>query len=464
MNVTIAAPYTTEQKGEYTLVLWPEKPTWLLLNEDGFDLFQILADSTDVEEFLSNAIQAGFQKESVVEFMDELERCNCFQPQKIKDPPSYNLADVWLNITRLCNLHCLHCDLDAGAEPGSRLTPREIQETITEALTLTMKSQLLVALTGGEPLMRKDFLDIVELLSQNKNVRIQIITNGTLINQHIAETLSHYMNSMQLKGVVLVSLDGATQKTHEYLRGKGTFSKTLEGIRLLTNHGCPTTISMCIHNQNFHEIERFVELGESLGVDHVDFSVLRRVGRVVTNTMLETPSYYEVIKKLESILVKSTPERIQFMSSVFIPLCLLPVVLPMRSVNCGCGFKTLGIDYNGDVYPCVSWMGKKDQKMGNIRNTSLKTLYFDTPLSKKLRCLNVPQSTVKCGQCLYKYFCGGGCRAETLFQSHTVKGSHPFCDAFELQSFWKEILWFCALHPETIKEIFRAKPMTGEHL
>ena len=113
MNITIATPYTTEQKGEYTLVLWPEKPTWLLLNEDGFDLFQILADSADVEEFLSNAVQAGFQKESVVEFMDELERRNCFQPQKIKDPPSYNLADVWLNITRLCNLHCLHGDLDA---------------------------------------------------------------------------------------------------------------------------------------------------------------------------------------------------------------------------------------------------------------------------------------------------------------------------------------------------------------
>ncbi len=464
MKGIIATPYITEQKGKHTLVLWPEKPTWLLLNEDGFELFQLLSDSASFDGFLNDAHQKGFQRKDVLEFVNELKQRKCFQQKPKKGQlPSHNLVDIWLSITRSCNLRCLHCDVNAGNDTEPPLTPQEVYEIVTEALTLTMKNELLLALTGGEPLMRRDFLDIVELLSQNRKIRIQIITNGTLLNQHIAETLSYHLKSMHLKGLVLVSLDGATQSTHELLRGKGTFSKALEGIKLLIDHGCPTTISMCIHRQNFHEIEAFVELGKSLGVDNVDFSVLRRVGRVASNRTLETPSYRDVIEELENILVKSSPERIRFMSSVFIPLCFLPVALPMRSVYCGCGFKTLGIDYNGDVYPCVSWMGKDDQKVGNIRNMPLKKLYFETSLNRKLHCLNIPQSAAKCSQCPYKYFCGGGCRAETLFESRNFEDAHPFCDTFELQLFWKEILWFCALHPEIIQEILRTK-FSGGHL
>ena len=143
------------------------------------------------------------------------------------EAPMNQFTGLALEITRKCNLRCIHCYLAAGHAGNSKLTMQEIKELLKSVKDL---GGISVAIGGGEPLMRDDCIEIIEYAA-SQDLLISLGTNGTLIDEELAKVLSDLPIKIQ------ISLDGAHKTTHDRVRGEGSFDLTVKGIDNLINEG-----------------------------------------------------------------------------------------------------------------------------------------------------------------------------------------------------------------------------------
>lgn len=184
-------------------------------------------------------------------------------------PARYRLNVHW-SITGACNLRCRHCFMSAPhAKHGSpsREELMNVVEQFAECGVFT------VTLTGGEPLIREDFLDIVDALLAHEIVVTAINTNGWLVDEEL-------LDALEAKGVhptFMVSFDGVG--CHDFLRGvPGAEERTVAALHLLQERGYHVTASMCIHRGNAHVLGETVRTLASLGVSSLKCGSIMELG------------------------------------------------------------------------------------------------------------------------------------------------------------------------------------------
>ncbi|MCK4784155.1 MAG: radical SAM protein [Desulfobacteraceae bacterium] len=168
-----------------------------------------------------------------------------------------------IEITHRCNLNCVHCysNLPASDKTAAQqeLTYREICDIIDQ---LVKEECLWLLLTGGEPLIRKDFIDIYTY-AKDKGMIITLFTNGTLITPQIADYLKEWPPFS-----VEITLYGITKETYERVTGvPGSFERCLEGIHFLLERKIPLKLKTTVTTLNRDELWKIKEYVESLGVE-----------------------------------------------------------------------------------------------------------------------------------------------------------------------------------------------------
>ena len=162
-----------------------------------------------------------------------------------------------LEITYRCNLRCVHCYIDSDKR-RKELPTKEIFAIIDEIVD---EGCLWLLITGGEPLIRDDFLDIY-VYAKEKGLIITLFTNATLINEQIAKCLKKYPPF-----VVDISLYGATRKTYESITGvQGSFESCMRGIHILRDYQIPFSLKTMIMTLNQDEIWKMEKFAKKLGV------------------------------------------------------------------------------------------------------------------------------------------------------------------------------------------------------
>ncbi len=162
-----------------------------------------------------------------------------------------------IEVTARCNVRCSHCYISDINSKGE-LTFPEIQRIIDEVVDAGC---LWFVLTGGEPLLRPDFLDIYTY-AKKKGLFVVVFTNGTLVNERILDCfidLPPY--------AVEISLYGATEETYERVVGvRGSYRRCMDGIELLLKHHMPLSLKTVSVADNQHEIQAIRRFAEKLGV------------------------------------------------------------------------------------------------------------------------------------------------------------------------------------------------------
>jgi radical SAM protein with 4Fe4S-binding SPASM domain len=178
---------------------------------------------------------------------------------------------VW-NLTRACNLRCLHCytDSSAGCYPGE-LTTRECQAVLEDLRDFEVPA---VLFSGGEPLLRPDFFELVARARQ-LGLRVVVSTNGTLIDARAARRLR------QLEvAYVGISLDSAVPAVHDRFRGvDGAFGRALEGIRRCLEARQKVGLRLTLTPHTCRDLSGVFHLAESEKVDRACFYHLCPAGR-----------------------------------------------------------------------------------------------------------------------------------------------------------------------------------------
>ncbi len=293
-----------------------------------------------------------------------------------------SLEMVILELTLACNQKCMHCLADAGKPCDKELTTRDVLKFIDDLNEAQVKT---IAFSGGEPLMRKDFIEIARYAS-GVGLNIIIATNGTLLDDKLVLELKEMrINNIQ------ISLDGINKKTYEQIRGvKGDYDKALKAIKLCKEHGLPVTTRMIIMKQNIGEVDVMMEFANATGIPCIA-SLLNVEGRASKGLFPSMGEYKNQMNSLHDL------DQIS----------LLPVFDKPCSNSCGLGNRMISVKPDGDIVPCVIL---RDCVIGNIRKDNIQSVFLESDVLREIR-ESTPDNIEECRGCEAKKRCLGGCKA-----------------------------------------------------
>ena len=353
---------------------------------------------------------------------------------------------VW-DFTYRCNLRCKHCYASAGIS----MPEMSVEERIYALDKMVDAGVAMLALSGGEPLLGPGFWTILKRAS-DYGLYVAMATNGTLINDDVAEKLSKY-------GLIYaqVSLDSPDPSFHDEFRGvQGAWKKAVQGIKNLKKHGIMVEVSMTITKKNYKTIPRMIKfVKEELGADlfmAFNFVPTGR-GKTILEWDLSPEERWEALGYLCKELYNGFPSAStapQYAVAAFeygLRIGANPMIaghfytINIRSTRfgsmleflggCGAGRVYLALEPNGDIYPCVFLR----KKIGNILKDDFEELWRTNKVLEELRNRDLLKD--ECSTCRYKYICGG-CRARAYNYFNDYLASDPGC--IYAKNSWLKIL------------------------
>ncbi|MFZ3384121.1 MAG: radical SAM protein, partial [Candidatus Methanoperedens sp.] len=187
----------------------------------------------------------------------------------VPNSPIPSLRYLLLNITNRCNLACKHCYLQKSGKLEIDLDVFEKAVSQFEEI-----GGLKLMISGGEPLVHSRFRELMEILPSYE-LRVVVLSNGTLIDRNTARKLSDYVHEVQ------VSIDGIY--SHDLLRGKGSYSRSMKGISNLNEYGIPVSIATMVHKFNTGEFDEMEKLFSKTGAISWSVDVPCIVGSLCEN-------------------------------------------------------------------------------------------------------------------------------------------------------------------------------------
>jgi heme b synthase len=330
-------------------------------------------------------------------------------------------------ITRQCNLSCVHCR--ASAQKGPYLNELTTDECLGLLDNIVSFSTPVVILTGGEPLLRKDIFQIARHGTE-KGLRLVMAVNGTLVDENMAR-------KMQDAGIqrMSVSIDGATAESHDRFRQvSGAFEGALCGMRSAKKVGLEFQINTTITRQNSHELPDILDLAIDLGAaaHHVFLLVPTGRGKDLSDQQVTAQEYEEILTWLYDQMERSPLHLKATCAPQFYRILRQKAREDGKSVtyqNFGLDATTRGclggvsfcfISNVGQVQPC----GFLELNCGDVRESTLERIWTNSPIFRDLRDFNNYRG--RCGQCEYRKVCGG-CRARAYEMAGNFLEEEPYC-------------------------------------
>ncbi|PWU67620.1 TIGR04053 family radical SAM/SPASM domain-containing protein [Gracilibacillus dipsosauri] len=346
---------------------------------------------------------------------------------------------IW-ELTRACELKCLHC----RAEAQYKRHPLELsyEEGINLIDQIHLMDNPLLVFTGGDPLMRNDVYALAEY-AVKKGVRVSMTPSAT------PNVTKEAIQKAKVVGLSrwAFSLDGPTAKIHDHFRGtNGSFDLTIQSIQYLHELEIPVQINTVISKYNYEVLDEMAELVKKLQCVLWSVFFLVPIGRGQAKDMISPAEHEKVLRWLYQL-----SKRVDFDIKTTAAQHYRRVVIQQKmrehknrhdhidyedalikgatgtidglgrapkGVNDGNGF--VFVSHIGDVYPS----GLLPIKAGNVRSSSLANIYQNSTIFKELRDPDLYKG--KCGVCEFRHVCGGS-RSRAYAATGDYLESEPYC-------------------------------------
>jgi AdoMet-dependent heme synthase len=389
---------------------------------------------------------------------------------------------IFWELTKGCNLRCIHC----RASATELSSPDDLSTSAAKAIIdqIAEVSNPILVLSGGEPLFRKDILELARY-GTDKGLRVALATNGTLVTKQVARKIFD-------AGVkrVAISLDGADAITHDTFRGiPGAFDAAIIGFRNLKDLGMSVQINTTIARHNAHQLPDVLALAKSIGADALHTFLLVPVGcgvDIASEQMVPpeeyekmlnwfydqsltggielkatcAPHYFRVVRQRRAAEHRSAAaaEAAHLVMPQSAPashpepasgpaIGPIDMTMPgstgielkpegigravghpgshpsdMNAMTKGClaGTAVCFISNQGEVYPC----GYLPALAGDLKKQSFTDIWENSVVFNQLRDVN--NLTGKCGCCEFRNVCMG-CRARAYAATGDYLAEEPFC-------------------------------------
>ena len=364
---------------------------------------------------------AEFEKKG---FITRCERGDAIRPeQEYKQFPSRYIRTAHWSITGHCNYRCKHCYMSAPDAKFGQLSHEQVMNIVQQLIDCGVME---VSLTGGEPLVRKDFMEIVDALLAG-GIRITTIySNGKLVTDQLLDDL----DKRGIHPEFNMSFDGV-EGWHDWLRGiPGAQQLVEEAFRRCREKGFPTGAEMCIHHGNKHLLRETVLRLKEFGCRSLKTNPISNVGAWKEGGYGESisidelyqiyldyiPHYFEDGMPLAVQLggfFSATPKEPQKYDIPAMKNCKNP------DATCVCGHArmVMYISAEGRVLPCMALSGMEIQhEFPLLLEKGLASCLTDSRYMRLIdtRATEVLAHNRECSSCPHAMQCIAGCRASAL--------------------------------------------------
>lgn len=333
------------------------------------------------------------------------------------------LINVQLDLSWRCNLKCKHCYLyktDYIEEPLSLQEWKGIIDQLSE-----MEVPKLTFL-GGEPLLAPNFFEL-SFYAYKKGFKLYTTTNGILVTPEIAKRIIEVgYNEID------VSLDGAYPKSHEFIRGKGTFYKTLQGIEFLVKAGLKVKTATVVSKINFDEMKDLFNLGEKIGIKQMYFNALmpmesKKIFWINYETtsedwlrLKESVKAWNKLKKRPKLFVESR----FFFDKI---IANNKFIDTSQYAGCKAGKREFIITPDGFAVACPLLSTERKYQTMNVRQFSINEIWEKDEWITRLRGVDETNIKGKCRFCKDREICKGGCHIVSFFEKGDIYVPDPRC-------------------------------------
>lgn len=416
--------FVDNRNGKY-LLLNPRGPRWCV----GSRVVAVFAMLCDGKRSIKNIFELmasqfhGLNPKTLVHIAQSLHNAQFFaEGRRLQIQPLSNIA---FNLTKHCNLSCPYCYYDSVPMvkklPNEELGTDEWVHLAGKIAQINPNAHIFVS--GGEPLIRRDVIDILEGISKHR-LKITLVTNGTLFTQKKVSQLA------TIPGLhVQVSIDSIVPEENAQTRGLGSLVKALTAVQWMKDVGLSVKVSATITQINKCSIWR---LKQFLAQNDIDFrtSIFFLGGeRSKKNSQQLGLNVDELWRTLLYNAARQNPKQLD---------TDLPPLMPgIHRYGCGVGYGTIAINPDGSVSPCDHLIDS-ELSLGNVRTSTIYQLIAaGYELYNFVDVDKMP--TDGCANCPVRYFCAGGCRASSLHTYGTMRVAPPDCSF--LRQLYIEALW-----------------------
>ena len=428
----------------WVLVKRPENRTKMLTWEQ----FQVLM-LCDGETELPGDLLDETLKETLEKCKSEnlVEVCEKAYPLELDQYYRYYhnryVRSAFWSITGKCNYRCRHCYMDAPEAMLGELSTEQALDLIDQMENCGV---LCVDITGGEPFVRKDFWELIDrFLSHHIYIRT-IYSNGWLLNEKVLEEFE----KRKIRPSFSVSFDGVGW--HDWMRGiPGAEEAALRALKLCCDRGFDVDVEMCLHRGNKETLPQTVMALKNIGVEYIKVGNVSQTPLWCHNSQGNALTDREYIESLlpyiEWYYKMGQPVKRLVLSSVI----ALEQNAPYRIVGqhndgtenslncfmCNAARTACYITPEGRLLPCMPMTASPEQdKFPLVQDIGLRQglsdSYYMQFVAGKVKDLFA--ANPECNACQYRYWCGGGCRANALLEGdHDLMG----CDR-TMCMMWKE--------------------------
>ncbi len=305
-------------------------------------------------------------------------------------------------LTWSCNIKCRFCYAACRciSEPEDESTLEELStQDVKHILDIIRHDAEVpsVSFTGGEPLLRRDLIELISYASSKLNMRVNLITNGTLISAQMA-------NDFRAAGLASaqVSIESPDPDIHNCIVGiKNAFEASLKGLRNLRNAGISVHPHATLCRLNLPSLPQMARFAKSLSIDRFSLNMIIPAGRGDAEDL--AVRYSEVKDIVLRIKSEAEAARVRFMWYSPTPMCLFnPVSNQLGNKGCSACEGLLSVDPSGRLLPCSSWK----EPVGNLLHEGFQELWFGSR-GKFLR--EKHSAHPVCRECEHFTICHGAC-------------------------------------------------------
>ncbi|MBI5183391.1 MAG: TIGR04053 family radical SAM/SPASM domain-containing protein [Nitrospinae bacterium] len=345
------------------------------------------------------------------------------------------LLSFW-EVTRACDLVCVHCRAEAQPDRDPReLTTQEGIELIDSISRFGDPLPILV-FTGGDPLKRDDLYELIRY-AKGKGFHVGLSPSGTpLLNSEAIRRLKDGG-----VGLMSISLDGSNPERHDSFRQvEGSYQWTINALKECQDIHFPIQINTTVTRKTVDDLEAISRRVAEFGAMRWSLFFLVPTGRARKEDQITPERYEEVLMWLYDLSCTNPPFQINTTAAPHFRRVTIEgrkkrkregnessmkgdTVLNVE-VTCGSGF--VFVSHIGEVYPC----GFFPLKAGDVRKESIVNIYRDSTLFNDLRDRNKLKG--KCSKCEYKWICSG-CSARAYLETGNYLNEEPYCTYIPLK-------------------------------
>jgi radical SAM protein with 4Fe4S-binding SPASM domain len=402
------------------LAFSPPIPAWVWVNDDAKWALEWLSKGRSFRDLSSDI--ATREKRPSAEAMRELTTFLDTCPVVTSTPTVEgsqrtqrfdSLRQLWLCPSGWCNLSCAYCAVDPSRRP-TRDKPLSFWiDVVQESLSLGASD---FVLSGGEPTLYGSFVELVEWLDANTAAAVSVLTNGVGVADDVVRRLAATRVSVQ------VSLDGVRAKTHDSIRGRGSFAGTSRFIDRLREAGKQPHLSMTLCRTNACDLEEMSNFASRLGCESVRIAPYFDIGRGSRNSSLAL-DHEKRVKLTARVLRLARSSRIRVSCAVG---SFDEVRMHASGDHCGAGAGIIAVGHDGGVYPCADGFQMPELCAGFVGEQPLAVIMRNRVM-QDARGVSLYDNPT-CRSCWARRLCGGICLMQERFAAHAGFPAERICD------------------------------------